>query len=148
MCWGTLCSSDITDIEVTNAPQLSSGGPPSVPSRISVVLVDEAKAGGAPRLECPRDDQDIRSLTMLARLVGMLLLALLARLGRCPHLTVTLLARMLQGALLVRMGRCPRFTLTLLALMASMLQLALLARLGPCPRLTPVLRWDVVSFSL
>ena len=43
---GTLSSSDIADIEVTNAPELSSGGPPSVPSRISVVLVDEAKAGG------------------------------------------------------------------------------------------------------
>ena len=46
------------------------------------------------------------SLTMLARLAGMLLLALGVRLGRCPHLTVTLLARlahMLQGALLAQM---------------------------------------------
>ena len=230
---GTLSSSDITDVEVTNAPELSSGGPPSVPSRISVVLVEEAKAGGTPRLECPRDDQDIwllarvakpasmtvyddslgspcvggtlsssdiagrllpvvpagisfpvgptypadpdgpffaggpvgpfgtispsdchlagpagpyvagallaqmrrclrLHLTMLARLAGMLLLALLACLGHCPHLTLTLLARMLQGSLLAQMGRCPRFTLTL---MASMLQLALLARLASCSRL-------------
>ena len=46
---GTLSSSNITDIEVANAPELSSGGPPSVPSRISVVLVEEAKTGGTPR---------------------------------------------------------------------------------------------------
>ena len=227
---GTLSSSDITDVEVTNAPELSSGGPPSVPSRISVVLVEEAKAGGTPRLECPRDDQDIWLLAKVAKpasmtvyddslgspcvggtlsssdiagrllpvvpagisfpvgptypagpdgpffaggpvgpfgtispsdchlagpagpyvaggpvgqdetlspftsdhagpLAGMLLLACL---GHCPHLTLTLLARMLQGSLLAQMGRCPRFTLTL---MASMLQLALLARLASCPRL-------------
>ena len=36
-------------------------------------------------------------------LVGVLLLALWAWLGCCPHLTVTLLARMLQGALLAQM---------------------------------------------
>ena len=40
---------EVMDIEVTNSPQLSVGGPPSVPSRISVVLVEEAKAGGTPR---------------------------------------------------------------------------------------------------
>ena len=43
---GTLSPSRIADLDVTDAPALSSGGPPSVPSRISVVLVDEAKAGG------------------------------------------------------------------------------------------------------
>ena len=63
---GMLSSSNITDIEVTNAPELSGGGPPSVPSRISVVLVDEAKAGGTPRLGCPRDDQDIWLLAGVA----------------------------------------------------------------------------------
>ena len=36
--------------------------------------------------------------------------ALLARMGLHPHLTLTLLARMLQGALLAQMGRCPRFS--------------------------------------
>ena len=45
---GMLSSSNITDIVVTNAPKLFGGGPPSVPSRISVVLVDEAKAGATP----------------------------------------------------------------------------------------------------
>ena len=47
---------------------------------------------------------------MLALLAGMLLLALWARLGRCPNLTVTLLARlarMLQGALLAQMDLEP-----------------------------------------
>ena len=36
------------DIDVTDAPDLSGGGggPQSVPSRISVVLVEEAIAGG------------------------------------------------------------------------------------------------------
>ena len=36
------------------------GGPQSVPSRISVVLVEEAIAGGTPRLGCPRDEQSER----------------------------------------------------------------------------------------
>ena len=57
------------DIDVTNAPELSEGGggPQSVPSRISVVLVEEAKAGGTPRRECLCDDQDIRSLAGVAK---------------------------------------------------------------------------------
>ena len=63
-------------------------------------------------------------LTLLDRLAVQV--ALLARMGLCPHLTLTLLARlahMLQGALLAQMGRCPRFSLTLLARLA--LQVAL-----------------------
>ena len=32
-----------------------------------MVLVDEANAGGTPRRECPRDDQDIRSLAGVAK---------------------------------------------------------------------------------
>ena len=47
------------DIEVTDAPELSVGGPPSVPSRISVVLVEEAKAGGTPRLRGTLSSSDI-----------------------------------------------------------------------------------------
>ena len=64
---GTLSPSMITDLDVTDAPAFSGGGPPSVPSRIVVVLVEEAKAGGTPRRECPRDDQDIRSLAGVAK---------------------------------------------------------------------------------
>ena len=37
----------VMDIEVTNPPELSIVEPQSVPSRISVVLVEEAKAIGA-----------------------------------------------------------------------------------------------------
>ena len=64
-----MSSSNITDIEVANAPELSGGGPPSVPSQISnsVVLVDDASMGGTPRLRCPRDDQDIRLLAGVAK---------------------------------------------------------------------------------
>ena len=35
------------------------------------MLVEEAKAGGTPRLECPRDDQDIRSLAGVAKPVSV-----------------------------------------------------------------------------
>ena len=45
---GSLSPSRITNLDVTDAPALSGGGPPSVPARISVVLVEEAKAGGTP----------------------------------------------------------------------------------------------------
>ena len=48
------------DIEVTNSPELSVVEPQSVPSRISVVLVEEAKVGGTQCLECPRVDQDLQ----------------------------------------------------------------------------------------
>ena len=57
----------ITGLDVADAPALSGGGPQSVPSRISVVLVDEVNAGGTPRRECPRDDQDRRSLAGVAK---------------------------------------------------------------------------------
>ena len=55
------------DIEVINSPELSVGEPPSVPSQISVVLVEEAKAGGTPRLGCSRVDQDIQLLAGVAK---------------------------------------------------------------------------------
>ena len=59
---GTLSHSGITGLDVTDAPALYGGGPQSVPSRISVVLVDKANAGGTPGRECPCEDQDIRPL--------------------------------------------------------------------------------------
>ena len=46
------------DIEVTNSPDVSVVEPQSVPSRISVVLVKDAKVGGTQCLGCPRVDQD------------------------------------------------------------------------------------------
>ena len=68
------------DIEVTNSPELSVGRPPSVPSRISVVLVEEAKAGGTPRLGCPRVDQDMRLLAGVAKPASVTI----CEGGRCP----------------------------------------------------------------
>ena len=38
------------------------GGAPVVPSRISVVLVEETKAGDTSRPECPCDDQERQPL--------------------------------------------------------------------------------------
>ena len=61
----------VMDIEVTCSPALSVGGPPSVPSRISVVLVEEANSGGTPHLGCPREDNDIRLLAGGAKLAGV-----------------------------------------------------------------------------
>ena len=45
------------DVDVSDTPELFGGGGESVPPRISVVLVEEATAGGTPRLGCPCDDQ-------------------------------------------------------------------------------------------
>ena len=59
------------DIEVTNSPELSVEEPQSVPSRISVVLVEEAKAGGTPRLGCPHVDKDLRLLAGVAKLASV-----------------------------------------------------------------------------
>ena len=49
-------------MDVMNSPDMSVVEPQSVPSRISVELVEEAKVGGAHRVECPRVDQDLRLL--------------------------------------------------------------------------------------
>ena len=50
-CWGLL------PVDVADAPALSIEGPRSVPSRISVVLVDGTIAGVSPGRECPRHNQ-------------------------------------------------------------------------------------------
>ena len=42
--------------DVTKTPMLSVEGPRSVPSRISVVLVNGTMAGDTPGRECPRED--------------------------------------------------------------------------------------------
>ena len=47
--------------------ELSVVEPQSAPSRISVVLVEEAKVGGAHRMECPRVDQDLWLLAGVAK---------------------------------------------------------------------------------
>ena len=54
-------------MNVLNSPDVSVVEPQSVPSRISVVLVEEAKSGGAHRMECSRVDQDLRLLAGMAK---------------------------------------------------------------------------------
>ena len=54
-------------MDVMNSPEESVVEPQSVPSRISVVLVEEAKVGGAQRVQCPRVDQDLRLLAGVAK---------------------------------------------------------------------------------
>ena len=54
-------------MDVVNSPDVSVVEPQSVPSRISVVLVEEAKVGGAYGVECPRVDQDLRLLAGVAK---------------------------------------------------------------------------------
>ena len=43
-------------VDVTKAPALSVEGPRSVPTRISMVLVDGTMAGDTPGWQCPRED--------------------------------------------------------------------------------------------
>ena len=44
-------------MDVTDTPVLSVEGPRSVPSRISMVLVDGTMSGDTPGRECPREDE-------------------------------------------------------------------------------------------
>ena len=46
-------------MDVMNSPEVSVVEPQSVPSRISVVLAEEVKVGGAQRVQRPRADQDL-----------------------------------------------------------------------------------------
>ena len=54
-------------MDVMNSPDVSVVEPQSVPTRILVVLVEEAKVGGAHRVEYPRVDQDLRLLAGVAK---------------------------------------------------------------------------------
>ena len=53
---------ELVKMDVMNSPKVSVVEPQSVPSRISVALVEEAKFGGAQRVQRPRVDQDLRLL--------------------------------------------------------------------------------------
>ena len=50
-----------------DSPEVPVVEPQSVPSRISVVLVEEAKVGSTHRLQCPRVDQDLSLLAEVAK---------------------------------------------------------------------------------
>ena len=148
----------VVDMEVTSSSMSSVMEPQSVPSRISMVLVEEAKVRETEYLVSPRVDKDPRLLAdvaspasvtvdngsyMLPCVVGTLSPSdSVGPVGPCvgcfPRLTLNLLA------LLAHMGCCPRLTLTLLAPLARVghcpqLTLNLLARMGRCPRLTLIM---------
>ena len=122
----------VVDIEVTNSPEVSVVEPQSVPLRISVVLVEEAKVGGTQCLGCPHVDQDLRLLAGMAKPY---------RVTVCedshvsPCVGGTLSSSDLAGRLFPvvpagmplpvgpvgPVGLCPHLTLNLLARMARML---------------------------
>ena len=52
----------MTNDDVSSTPILSRDGPQLVPSRVSVVLVEETIAGDTPGRECPGEDQEMRPL--------------------------------------------------------------------------------------
>ena len=59
--------------DVSNTAELSrgeGGGPPLVPSRVLVVLVEETNAGDTSRPECPCDDQERQPLAGTYRPLG------------------------------------------------------------------------------
>ena len=58
---------EVVKMDVMNSPEESVVEPQSVPSRISVMLVEEAKVGGAQRVQCPRVDQDLRLVAGVAK---------------------------------------------------------------------------------
>ena len=58
---------EVVKMDVMNSPEESVVEPQSVPSRISVVLVEEAKVGGTQGVQCPRVDQDLRLLAGVAK---------------------------------------------------------------------------------
>ena len=57
---------ELEKMDVMNPPAVSVVEPQSAPTRISVVLVEEAKIGGAHRMECPRV-WDLRLLAVVAK---------------------------------------------------------------------------------
>ena len=65
---GGLC---LLPVDITDAPALSVEGPQSVPSRISVVLVDGTMAGDTRGRECPREDRDWRPRAGVTRPAGV-----------------------------------------------------------------------------
>ena len=76
----------MTNNDVSNTPELS-GGPQLVPSRISVVLVEETNVGDTSGRECPCDDQEKRPLAGMSRQVGLCLMTTFGRCvggGHCP----------------------------------------------------------------
>ena len=67
----SVAAGGLLPVDVMNTPALSVEGPRSIPSRISVVLVDGTVAGDTPGRECPREVRDLRPQTGATRLAGV-----------------------------------------------------------------------------
>ena len=67
----SVAAGGLLPVDVTDVPALSVERPRSVPSRISVVLVDGTVAGDTPGRECPREDWDWRPQTGATRQAGV-----------------------------------------------------------------------------
>ena len=72
-------------MDVLNSPDVSVVEYQPVPTRISVVLVEEAKSGGVHRMECSRVDQDLRLLAGMAKPASVFVRTVIYRQvpGRC-----------------------------------------------------------------
>ena len=126
------CCRGLLPVDVTDAPTLYVEGPRSVPSRISVVLVDGTMAGDTPGRECPREDRDWRLQAGVTRPAGVSVFGggtgSPCSGGTLPSLVV---ARRLLPV--VPAGGPPQLVLpTLLAHMAQLLQVTPLAHVGRC----------------
>ena len=124
------CCQGLLPVDVKDAPALSVEGPQSVPSWISVVLVDETVAGDTPGRECPREDWDWRLQAGEMRPAGISVGGGDAGLPRAGE---TLSSLDVAGRLLpvVPAGGPPQRVLrTLLAQMARLLQSAWICLYG------------------
>ena len=67
----SVAAGGLLPVDVMNVPALSVEGSRSVPSRISVVLVDGTMAGDTPARECPLEDRDLRQQAGVTRPAGV-----------------------------------------------------------------------------
>ena len=67
----SVAAGGLLPVDATDAPAMSVEGPRSVPSWISVVLVDGIVAGDTPGRECPREDWDWRPQAGATRPAGV-----------------------------------------------------------------------------
>ena len=131
-------SGGLPPVDVTDAPTLSVGGPRSVPSRISVVLVDGTMAGDTPGRECPREDGNRRPRAGETKLAGVYVGGGDAGL---PHAGETLSSPDVAGRFLPVVPAGGPLQWVLQTLLALMGQLAPLARVGRCLHFFMTL-WD------
>ena len=127
--------------DVTKTTTLSVGGPRSVPSRISVVLVDGTIAGDTPGRECPREDGFWRLRAGKTRPANVSVGGGDAGLPRVGETLSSLDVAGGPGRWCPLGGPPQRVLRTLWAPMARLLQVAPLARARHCLHISMTL-WD------